>query len=204
MSTPGTTKDFTSSVSPLPKTGLQWYIIKIISGKERKIKELLIKEIEAMALADDLDEVIAPTQKVIQIRKLRDGKSKKVVVDKNLFPGYMFVHANANNGEVLHVIKNTPSIIGFLDSDKKTGMPIPMRESEVQKVFNKSQEAAEVPKEEVTFFVGDRVKINEGVFHDLVGIINEVSEEKKKIKVMVKIFNRSTPVELNFSQVEKQ
>jgi len=143
---------------------------------------------------------------VYQIRKMKDGKSKKVAVEKNYFPGYVIIKANITHGEVVHIIKSVPGVIGFLQVDGKDpqAMPKPMRDSEINRILGRveDKEEGEV-KHETTFVVGEQVKVMDGPFNGFTGTVEEVFEEKKKLNVMVKIFGRNAPVELNYVQVEK-
>ena len=185
---------------------LHWYILRAVSGQEKKVKTYLEKEILNQNLNDFIPEILVPTEKVYQIRKMKDGKSKKIAVDKNFFPGYVIIQANLKNGEVLHLIKSVPGVIGFLNVDGKdsTALPTPMRESEINRILGKVDETDEDDvKYDATFIVGESVKVMDGPFNGFTGTVEEVFEEKKKLNVMVKIFGRNAPVELNYVQVEK-
>ena len=185
---------------------LKWYIVRAVSGQEKKAKAYLEKEIDRAKLGDYVSEVLIPTEKVFQVRKTKDGKTKKVAVERNFFPGYILVNANLEYGETIHTIKNTPGIIGFLEVDGRghEEIPIPMRESEINRILGKVDESAEAGvQHEMSFVVGENIKIMDGAFREFTGTVEEVFEEKKKLNVMVKIFGRNTPVELNYMQVEK-
>ncbi|RMG82169.1 MAG: transcription termination/antitermination factor NusG [Bacteroidetes bacterium] len=176
----------------------RWYVIRAISGKEKKVKDYLELEIQQSGLADYVGQILIPTEKVYQIRN-----GKKVIKERNYFPGYVLVEA-ALVGEVPHVIKNTPNVIGFL-GEEKGGDPLPMRQAEVNRILGKVDELAESEGEvSIPFVVGENVKVVDGPFNGFTGVIEEINEEKKKLKVMVKIFGRKTPLELNFMQVEKE
>jgi len=186
---------------------LKWYVVRAVSGQERKVKAYLEKEVQIQNLQDFIVQVLIPAEKVYQIRKSKDGKSKKVAVERNFFPGYLMVQANILNGEALHTIKSVPGVIGFLkvDGDGPNDLPKPMKESEINRILGKVVEADEHEiKHEVTFMAGDQIKVMDGPFNGFSGTVEEVFEEKKKLNVMVKIFGRNTPVELNYVQVEKQ
>jgi transcriptional antiterminator NusG len=175
----------------------RWYSLRVISGKERKIKERIELEISRSGWGDFITQVLVPTEKVYKIRG-----GKKVISERNILPGYILIEAVPANltGEIISVIANIPNVIHFLGRDN----PIPMRESEANRMLGKvdeSQEAGEAMIE--PFLVGETVKIIDGPFSEFVGDIQEVNEEKKKLKVIVKIFGRGTEVELNFMQVEK-
>ncbi|MCK9611593.1 MAG: transcription termination/antitermination protein NusG [Bacteroidales bacterium] len=174
----------------------KWYVVKAISGKEKKIKELIESEINHQNLKDYVTQVLIPTEKVYQVRK-----GKKISKERNFFPGYVLIEA-ALVGEVVHVIKNVSGVLGFLGSK---GEPIPMRMSEVNRILGKVDELSEKGEEiSEPFIVGESVRVIDGPFNSFSGVIEEVNEEKKKLKVMVKIFGRKTPLELSFMQVEKE
>ena len=177
---------------------LKWYVVRAISGKERKVMEQLEMEIDYQGLQEYIAQILLPIEKVYQIRK-----GKKVSKEKNLYPGYVFIEANLI-GEIPHMIKNMTNVIGFL-SDKKGGKPIPLRQSEVNRMLGKVDEMADSEAElNIPFVVGEAVKVIDGPFNSFSGIIEEINEDKKKLKVMVKIFGRKTPLELSYMQVEKE
>ncbi len=176
----------------------KWYSLRVISGKERKIKERIELEIQRNNWKDFLTQVLVPTEKVYKIRN-----GKKVISERNILPGYILLEAIPARltGEVITTIANIPNVIHFLGRNN----PIPMRPAEANRMLGKvdeSQDAGEALIE--PFIVGETVKIIDGPFSEFVGDIQEVNEEKKKLKVIVKIFGRGTEVELNFMQVEKQ
>jgi transcriptional antiterminator NusG len=175
----------------------KWYVLRAISGKEKKVKELIEHEIAHSNLQDYVSQVLIPTEKVYQIRN-----GKKISKERSFFPGYVLIEA-ALVGEVPHILKNLTNVIGFLGTE--SGDPTPLRISEVNRILGKVDELAE-SDEEITmpFIVGETVKVIDGPFNSFSGIIEEVNEEKKKLKVMVKIFGRKTPLELSFLQVEKE
>jgi transcriptional antiterminator NusG len=175
-----------------------WYVIRAVAGKEKKVKEQLELEIERNGLKDYVAQVLIPTEKVFQIRN-----GKKVSKERSYLPGYILIEA-ALEGEVNHVIKNVSNVIGFLGANKG-GEPVPMRMSEVNRILGKVDELAEKEAEmSIPFIVGESVKVIDGPFNTFSGVIEEINEEKKKLKVMVKIFGRKTPLELGFMQVEKE
>lgn len=176
----------------------RWYVVRAISGKEKKVKEQIELEISRLKMNDYVSQVLIPTEKVYQIRN-----GKKVSKERNFFPGYVLVEA-ALMGEVPHIIKNTPNVIGFLGAEKG-GSPVPLRQAEVNRILGTVDELAESDEEiTIPFVVGEGVKVVDGPFNGFNGVIEEVNEEKKKLKVMVKIFGRKTPLELNYMQVEKE
>lgn len=176
----------------------KWYVVRAISGKEKKVKELMNVEIMRNNLESYISQILIPTEKVFQIRN-----GKKISKERSFFPGYVLLEA-ALIGEVPHVIKNINGVIGFLGTEKG-GEPVPLRISEVNRILGKVDELAESEEEStVPFVVGEVVKVTDGPFNSFSGIIEEINEEKKKLKVMVKIFGRKTPLELGFMQVEKE
>lgn len=176
----------------------KWYVLRTIGGKEKKVKEYIESEVANAGLQDYISQVLIPTEKVYQIRN-----GKKVAKERNFFPGYVLIEA-ALVGEIPHMLKNITNVIGFL-GDTKGGDPVPMRQSEVNRILGKVDELQESGEGfEVPFVVGETVKVTDGPFNGFNGIIEEVNEEKKKLKVMVKIFGRKTPLELSFMQVEKE
>jgi transcriptional antiterminator NusG len=175
----------------------KWYVIRAISGKEKKVKQYIDAEINRLNLTDYVSQVLIPTEKVYQIRA-----GKKISTERSFFPGYILVEAHLT-GEIPHIIENTTGVIGFLGS--KGEPPAPLRLSEVNRILGKVDELAE--NEEVfttPYVVGESVKVTDGPFNNFSGIIEEVQEDKKKLKVTVKIFGRKTPIELSYTQVEKE
>jgi transcription termination/antitermination protein NusG len=174
----------------------KWYVVRAISGQEKKVKQYIEVEIARLKLQDYVSQVLIPTEKVIQIRN-----GKKTTKERSFYPGYVLIEANLT-GEVPHVIKNITGVIGFL-GETKGGNPVPMRLSEVNRILGKVDELVESEGTVTTnYTVGDSVKVINGPFNGFNGVIEEVMEDKRKIKVTVKIFGRKTPVELNFGEVE--
>lgn len=176
----------------------KWYVIRAISGKEKKVKELIESEVKRSNMGTYITQVLIPTEKFYQIR---DGK--KVSKERNFFPGYVLMEADLT-GEIAHSIKNLPNVIGFLGAEKG-GDPVPLRQAEVNRILGTVDELAE-SEESIhnPYHVGENVKVIDGPFNGFNGVIEEINEEKKKLKVMVKIFGRKTPLELSFMQVEKE
>jgi transcriptional antiterminator NusG len=174
----------------------KWYVVRAISGKEKRVKEYIESEINRLSLQDHISQVLIPTEKVYQVRK-----GKKISKERNYFPGYLLIEA-ALVGEIPHIVKNVPDVIGFLGT---RGEPDALRPAEVKRILGKVDELAEQGEEvNVPFIVGETVTVTDGPFNSFSGIIEEINEEKKKLKVMVKIFGRKTPLELGFMQVEKE
>lgn len=176
----------------------KWYVLRTVGGKEKKVKEYIESEIANAGLQEYVSQVLIPTEKVYQIRN-----GKKISKERNFFPGYILIEA-ALVGEIPHMLKNITNVIGFL-GDTKGGDPVPMRLSEVNRILGRVDQMAEADAEvNIPYVVGETVKVTDGPFNGFNGIIEEINEEKKKLKVMVKIFGRKTPLELSFMQVEKE
>jgi transcription termination/antitermination protein NusG len=174
----------------------KWYVVRAVSGKEKKVKEQIESEIAHQNLQEYVSQVLIPTEKIYQIRN-----GKKISKERSFFPGYVLIEA-VLIGEVPHILRNIPNVLGFLGNE---GEPTPLRLSEVNRILGKVDELAESDEElNVPFIVGETVKVIDGPFNSFSGIIEEVNEEKKKLKVSVKIFGRKTPVELSFMQVVKE
>jgi transcriptional antiterminator NusG len=175
----------------------RWYVVRAVSGKEKKVKEYLDLEISRLKLGDFVEQVLIPTEKVFQIRN-----GKKVSKERSYLPGYVLIEA-ALVGEVPHVIKSIPNVIGFLGTEKG-GEPVPMRLSEVNRILGKVDELSETEEEmKIPFVIGESVKVIDGPFNNFSGVVDEINEDKKKLKVMVKIFGRKNLLELSYLQVEK-
>jgi transcriptional antiterminator NusG len=186
----------TETIKADPSSTKKWYVVRAISGQEKKVKQYIEMEITRLKLNDFVSQVLIPTEKVIQIRN-----GKKTTKERSFYPGYVLIEANLS-GEVPHVIKNITGVIGFL-GETKGGNPVPMRISEVNRILGKVDELVESEGTVTTkYTVGESVKVINGPFNGFNGVIEEVMEDKRKIKVTVKIFGRKTPVELNFGEVE--
>lgn len=176
----------------------KWYVLRAAGGKEKKAKEYIENEIKRLHLESTVSQVLIPTEKVYQIKN-----GKKVTKERIIYPGYVLVEAILV-GETQHILRNIPHISGFL-TETKGGEPVPLRQTEVNRILGHVDNVAENGEEILTpFVVGEAVKVIDGPFNSFSGTIEEVNEEKKKLKVMVKIFGRKTPLELSFVQVEKE
>ena len=174
----------------------KWYVLRAVSGKESKVKEYLDADIKNSDLSEYVSQVLIPTEKVYQVRN-----GKKIVKERSYLPGYVLVEA-ALVGEVAHHLRNTPNVIGFLGGSEN---PVPLRQSEVNRILGTVDELQEGGEElNVPYIVGDIVYFTVGPFSGFSGLIEEVNTEKRKLKVMVKIFGRKTPLELGFMDVEKE
>ena len=175
----------------------KWYVLRVMGGKEKKTQLFIEKEIDRLKLNDFVSRILIPTEKVYQIKN-----GKKVSREKNFFPGYLLVEANLT-GEVPHIIRGVQNVMGFLGATKG-GTPVPMRDAEINKILGRVDEMA-LSDEHVSipFVVGETVKVIDGPFNSFNAEIESIDEQKKKLRLIVKIFGRKTPLELNFMQVEK-
>ena len=171
-----------------------WYIIHSYSGFERKVAETLKSRAEAAGLAESFGEVLIPTEDVVEMRQ-----GKKVVSSRLFYPGYVLVEMEMNN-DTWHLVRSTPRVTGFVGSGS---MPSPLTAEEVDRIVHKVEVAAEHPKPKLKFDHGETVKITDGPFKDFTGNVDEVNDDRNTLRVMVTIFGRATPVELDFYQVEK-
>ncbi|WP_010180912.1 transcription termination/antitermination protein NusG [Aquimarina agarilytica] len=175
----------------------KWYVVRAVSGQENKVKDYIEREISQQGLDDFVDQVLVPTEKVVQVRN-----GKKINKERVYFPGYIMVEANLS-GEVPHIIKSINGVIGFL-GEVKGGDPVPLRKSEVNRMLGKVDElAVKVDNIAIPYSEGETVKVIDGPFNGFNGTVEKVNEEKRKLEVMVKIFGRKTPLELSYMQVEK-
>ena len=179
------------------KSAKKWYVIRSVSGKENKIKEYIESEIVRLNLQDFIEQILVPTEKVVQIRN-----GKKINKERVFIPGYIMVQADLV-GEIPHIIKSVNGVIGFL-GEVKGGDPVPLRQSEVNRLLGKVDELS-VKDENVNipYTIGETIKVIDGPFNGFNGTVEKIFEEKRKLEVMVKIFGRKTPLELSFMQVEK-
>ena len=175
----------------------KWYVVRAVSGQEAKIKDYIASEINRLGYDSYLEDILVPTEKVVQIRN-----GKKINKEKVYYPGYIMIKADLS-GEIPHVIKSVTNVIGFL-GETKGGEPIPLRKVEVNRLLGKVDEL-ELSKEHVAipFTIGESIKVVDGPFNGFTGTIEHVNEDKRKLQVMVKIFGRKTPLELSYMQVEK-
>lgn len=180
------------------KKGMDWYVLRAVSGKEKKVKQYLESEIVRLGLEEIIVQVLIPTEKVFEMRN-----GKKRVREKNFLPGYMLVEA-ALTPEIISIVKDVPNVIGFMGANRNSP-PLPIRQNELNRILGKVDEMNEMGEmPENPFVKGEPVKVMAGPFSGFEGTVDEVFEDKKKLRVVVKIFGRSTPVELNYFQVEKQ
>lgn len=173
---------------------MRWYIIHAYSGFEKKVAQSVKDQAILKGMAEKFDEVLVPTEEVVEVRR-----GQKVSAERKFFPGYILAHMEMND-ETYHLVKNLPKVTGFLGNANK---PQPISEKEAMSVLNQVKEGIERPKPSVTFEIGEEVRVSDGPFATFMGVVEDVDEEKARLKVSVSIFGRATPVELDYSQVEK-
>lgn len=175
---------------------LKWYLVHAHSGFEKRVAQTIKENAAKKNLEQFFGEVVVPTESVLEVKK-----GKKINSERKFFPGYVMVQMEMNE-DTWQVVKNTPRVSGFLGGGGNR--PLPMSQTEVDRIFQQVQEGVDSPRSAVNFQVGDTVKVNEGPFESFVGTVEEIDEDKSRLKVAVSIFGRSTPVELSFTQVSKQ
>ena len=172
----------------------KWYIVHTYSGYEAKVKESLRQRTEAMGMTDVVEDILIPTEEVVEVRE-----GKKTRSTRKFFPGYVLVKMRMSD-DACHVVRNTPKVTGFVGTGNR---PVPLSEAEVQRIVTQVTQAAEKPKPKFEFSIGETVRIVDGPFSNFTGQVEEVNEDRSTLKVMVTIFGRATPVELEFMQVER-
>ena len=172
----------------------KWYIVHAYSNFEKKVAESIREQARTQGLEEEFSEILVPTEDVVEIRR-----GRKVNSERKFFPGYVLVKMDLTD-EVYHLIKNTPKVTGFLGSEKK---PQPISENEAQHILQQVKEGVDRPKPSITFEIGEQVRVSDGPFASFNGVVEEVDEDRSRVKVAVSIFGRATPVELEYTQVEK-
>ena len=175
-------------------TAKQWYIVHTYSGFEAKVKESLRQRVDAMGMGESIEDILIPTEEVVEIR---DGKKTRST--RKFFPGYVLVKMEMSDA-AWHVVKNTPKVTGFVGTGNK---PVPLSDAEVDRIVHQVSTTVDKPKPKLEFRTGESVRIVDGPFSNFTGHVEEINEDRSTLKVMVTIFGRSTPVELEFQQVEK-
>src|SRR5512145_1058151 len=194
LAVPGDERSMSDAAPTMNAAQKNWYIVHTYSGFENKVKESLLQRVQAYGLQNEIGEVLIPTEDIVEKRGGREVKTAR-----RFFPGYILVEMNMTDN-AWHVVKNTPKVTGFVGAGAK---PTPLTQEEVDQILTQVRTAAEKPKPKYTFDKGDDVRINEGPFAGFNGKVDEVNHEKNTLKIMVTIFGRSTPVEMDFLQVEK-
>ena len=172
----------------------RWYVVHVYSGFEKKVAQAIREQSEQKGLAERFDEILVPTEEVVEVKR-----GAKVNSERKFFPGYVLVKMDLDD-QTWHLVKNTAKVTGFLGG---RGRPSPISEAEAARIMRQVQEGVERPKPSITFDVGEQVRVSDGPFTSFNGVVEEVDEEKSRLKVAVSIFGRATPVELEFTQVEK-
>ena len=173
----------------------RWYIIHAYSGFEKKVAQAILEQAQAQGMADLFEEVLVPTEEVVELRR-----GQRVSSERKFFPGYVLANMDMTD-ESYHLVKNVPKVTGFLGSGNK---PMPIRDEEAQRILQQVKEGVERPKPMITFEIGEQVRVCDGPFTSFNGMVEDVDEERSRLKISVSIFGRATPVELEYSQVEKQ
>lgn len=173
----------------------RWYSVSVLSNFEKKVAETIRASVAEHGLEDQIDEVLVPTEEVIEVRR-----GKKVSTERRFMPGYVLVHMEMSD-QGYHLINTINRVTGFLGPQ---GRPMPMRDAEVNQILNRVQEGEEAPRTLISFEIGERVKVNDGPFEGFDGMVEGVDDDSQKLRVSVSIFGRETPVELDFTQVSKQ
>jgi len=172
----------------------RWYIVQTYSNFERKVAESILEKVAQKKLEDSFEDVLVPTEKVVEVRR-----GRKVDAERRFFPGYVLVKMELTD-ETFHLIRNIQKVTGFLGSENK---PIPISEAEAMAILQQVQEGVDRPKPSIAFEIGEQVRVSDGPFASFNGLVEEVDEERARLKVEVSIFGRATPVELEYGQVEK-
>jgi len=171
----------------------RWYIVHAYSNFEKRVAEDIENQARRKGLSDQIEQIVVPTEKVVEVRR-----GRKVDAERKFFPGYVLVRANLTD-EVFSLIKNTPKVTGFLGDSR----PVPITDAEADRILHQVQEGVDRPKPSVTFEIGEAVRVSDGPFASFSGSVQEVDEERARLKVEVSIFGRAVPVDLEFGQVEK-
>jgi transcriptional antiterminator NusG len=174
---------------------MRWYVLHVYSGFEKKVAEAIREQSVQKGMEDLFEEILVPTEEVIEMRR-----GQKVSSERKFFPGYVLVKMELGD-DSWHLVKNTPKVTGFLGN---RGRPSPISQTEADRILHQVQEGVERPKPSVTFEIGETVRVADGPFNSFIGLVEEVDEDRARLKVAVSIFGRATPVELEYSQVEKQ
>jgi transcription termination/antitermination protein NusG len=189
------TGDQAGPVVPAPISSKRWYVVHVYSGMEKSVQRALVERIDRAGMQDQFGQILVPTEEVIEVKN-----GQKSVTERRFFPGYVLVEMDMTD-ETWHLVKNTSKVTGFIGGKSNKPTPIPARE--INKIMQQMQDGVEKPRPKVLYEVGELVRIKEGPFTDFNGNVEEVNYEKSRVRVMVTIFGRATPVELEFGQVEK-
>jgi transcriptional antiterminator NusG len=174
---------------------MRWYVMHVYSGFEKKAKQAILEKAEKQNLMDKFEEILVPTEEVVEVRR-----GAKVNAERKFFPGYVLIKMEMTD-QTWHLVRDTPKVTGFLGGSGTR--PVPISETEAQRIMSQVKEGIERPRPSITFEIGEQVRVCDGPFNSFNGMIEEVDEERSRVKVSVSIFGRSTPVELEYAQVEK-
>lgn len=183
----------------MAENNFKWYVLRAISGKENKVKEYIEGALVTSSLFKEyVSQVLIPTEKVVTLRN-----GKRAIKERNLLPGYVLVECNLTD-ECYPLLRNIPNVLGFLNESKSSNKPAPVPQSEINKIVGNGEQADDAVLLEENFIVGEKVKVTDGPFNGFNGIVQEVMQDKRKLKVVVTIFDRQTPLELGYNQVDKE
>jgi len=172
----------------------RWYVIHVYSGFEKKVAQAIREQAEQKGMAERFEQILVPTEEVVEVKR-----GAKVSSERKIFPGYVLIKMDLDD-ETWHLVKNTAKVTGFLGG---RGKPLPISDAEAARIIHQMQEGVERPRPSITFEIGEQVRVSDGPFTSFNGVVEDVDEEKSRVKVAVSIFGRATPVELEYSQVEK-
>ncbi len=173
----------------------RWYVMHVYSGFEKKAKQAILEKAEKLGLTDSFDDILVPTEEVVELKR-----GQKVSAERKFFPGYVLIKMEMTD-QTWHLVRDTPKVTGFLGGSGTR--PVPISEAEAQRIMSQVKEGIERPRPSITFEIGEQVRVSDGPFNSFNGTVEEVDEQRSRLKVAVSIFGRSTPVELEYTQVEK-
>jgi transcriptional antiterminator NusG len=174
---------------------MRWYVMHVYSGFEKKAKQAILEKAEKLGLSDSFEDILVPTEEVVELKR-----GQKVSAERKFFPGYVLIKMEMTD-QTWHLVRDTPKVTGFLGGSGTR--PVPISEVEAQRIMSQVKEGIERPRPSITFEIGEQVRVSDGPFNSFNGTVEEVDEERSRLKVAVSIFGRSTPVELEYTQVEK-
>jgi transcriptional antiterminator NusG len=174
---------------------MRWYVMHVYSGFEKKAKQAILEKAEKLGLLDSFEDILVPTEEVVELKR-----GQKVSAERKFFPGYVLIKMEMTD-QTWHLVRDTPKVTGFLGGSGTR--PVPISEVEAQRIMSQVKEGIERPRPSITFEIGEQVRVSDGPFNSFNGTVEEVDEERSRLKVAVSIFGRSTPVELEYTQVEK-